>query len=41
MDDTDKPPEQDVWTWIVIGLAFGVVTVALYGPLVWEITRSV
>jgi len=31
-----KQPEADVWTWIVIGLVFGAVTVALYGPFVWE-----
>ena len=31
-----KQPEADLWTWIVIGLVFGVVTAALYAPFVWE-----
>ena len=35
MNET-KEPEADLWTWIVIGLAFSAVTVALYGPFVWE-----
>ena len=26
----------DVWAWIVIGLIFGGVTLALYGPLIWQ-----
>lgn len=36
--DTEK--QADIWTWIVIGLVFGAVTTALYGPLVWELTRG-
>ena len=31
----------DLWTWIVIALIFGGVTLALYGPLVWQVARSV
>ena len=26
----------NLWTWIVIGIVFSAVTVALYGPFVWE-----
>lgn len=36
--ETEK--QADIWTWIVIGLVFGAVTTALYGPLVWELTRG-
>jgi hypothetical protein len=32
-----KQSEQaDLWTWFVIGLVFSAVTVALYGPFMWE-----
>ena len=35
-DRPDRPEENDdLWTWIVIGLIFATVTLALYGPLVW------
>ena len=33
MDETNQP---DLWTWIVIGIVFGAVAAALYGPFVWE-----
>jgi hypothetical protein len=34
--EQDRPEENDdLWTWIVIGLIFATVTLALYGPLVW------
>jgi hypothetical protein len=36
-----QTPLQDAWTWIVIGLAFGTVVVALHDPLVWVLTHSV
>jgi len=36
MHKADKSKHADLWTWIVIGLVFGAVTVALYGPFVWE-----
>jgi hypothetical protein len=40
-DRTDEPrQEADLWTWIVIGVAFCAVTAALYGPLVWQMTRG-
>ena len=29
----------DKRTWMVIGLVFGAVTVALYGPFVWELAH--
>ena len=35
-DRPDRPEENDdLWTWVVIGLIFATVTLALYGPLVW------
>jgi hypothetical protein len=33
---TPQQPDDDVFTWIVIGLIFFGVTVALYAPFVWE-----
>jgi hypothetical protein len=36
MHKVDEPKHVDLWTWIVIGLVFSAVTVALYGPFVWE-----
>jgi hypothetical protein len=36
MRKVDEPKQADPWTWIVLGLVFGAVTVALYGPFVWE-----
>jgi hypothetical protein len=42
MNKTKRPTQQgDVWSWVVIGLVLGVVTVALYGPFIWELTHSV
>ena len=42
MNKTDTPtPQGDVWSWIVIGLVFCAVAVALYGPFIWELTHSV
>jgi hypothetical protein len=40
--DQREPAEQnqDPWTWGVIGLAFVLVIVALYGPLVWQLTHD-
>jgi hypothetical protein len=37
-----RSPQQDddLWTWVVIGLIFASVTLALYGPLVWQATHS-
>lgn len=41
MDETAKPkPQGDFWTWIVIGLVHTAVTAALFGPLIWELTRA-
>jgi hypothetical protein len=35
-----KPDQRDgdMWTWLVIGLIFGAVSLTLYGPLVWQMT---
>jgi hypothetical protein len=42
MSKTKRPPQQgDVWSWVVIGLVLCAVTVALYGPYIWELTHSV
>jgi hypothetical protein len=42
MDKTNTPTQQGgVWSWVVIGLVFCVVTAALYGPFIWELTHSV
>jgi hypothetical protein len=42
MDKTNAPAQQGgVWSWVVIGLVFCVVTAALYGPFIWELTHSV
>jgi hypothetical protein len=30
----------DLRTWIVVGLVFGAVIVALYGPFLWELIYS-
>jgi hypothetical protein len=37
-----EPDQQDddVWTWVVIGLVFAAVALALYGPLVWQATHN-
>jgi hypothetical protein len=32
--------DDDLWTWVVIGLIIGSVTLALYGPLVWQATHA-
>jgi hypothetical protein len=35
-NEQDRSGENDdLWTWVVIGLIFATVTLALYGPLVW------
>ena len=39
--DRQAPLQADAWTWIVIGLVFSAVFVALYGPFVWELTHRV
>jgi hypothetical protein len=39
-----KPERQeqvDAWDWMVIGLVFIAVLIALYGPFVWELTHRV
>jgi len=33
-------PDDDMWTWLVIGLIFGAVSLTLYGLLVWEMARG-
>jgi hypothetical protein len=32
--------DDDMWTWLVIGLISGAVSLTLYGPLVWQMTRG-
>jgi hypothetical protein len=32
--------DDDVWAWVVIGLVFFGVSLALFGPLVWESTHG-
>ena len=36
MKQVDESKQFDLWTWIVVGLIFSAVMVALYGPFVWE-----
>jgi hypothetical protein len=36
MRNADEIKQPDLWTWIVIGIVFGAVTAALYGPFIWE-----
>jgi hypothetical protein len=31
-------PDDDVW--VIIGLIFGAVTLALYAPLIWQATHT-
>lgn len=38
--DRSQQQDDDLWTWAIIGLISGSVTVALYGPLVWQATHS-
>jgi hypothetical protein len=33
-------PDDDVWTWVVIGLVYAGIMLALYAPLVWERLHS-
>jgi hypothetical protein len=35
MKQVDESKQPDLWTWIVVGLIFSAVMVALYGPFVW------
>jgi|GEM_PF-5721968 len=34
--EADGGRDDNLWTWIVIGLIYAAIAVALYGPLVWE-----
>jgi hypothetical protein len=36
-----SPPQGDVWSWVVMALVLCAVTVALYGPFIWELTHSI
>jgi len=31
-----QPKQGDLLTWIIVGLVFSAVMVALYGPFLWE-----
>jgi len=40
MDRSNRQPQRsDPWTWIVLGVVFCAVGVALYGPFVWELAH--
>jgi hypothetical protein len=32
--------DDDMWTWLVIGLIFGAVSLTLYAPLLWQMARG-
>jgi len=32
--------DDDMWTWLVIGLIFGAVSLTLYGPLIWQMMHG-
>jgi hypothetical protein len=36
MRKVDESNQNDLWTWIVIGLVDAAVTAALFAPFVWE-----
>jgi hypothetical protein len=37
----EQPPQDDdLWAWVVIGVIFGGVTLAVYGSLVWQATHK-
>ena len=36
----EQERQGDLWTWIVVGLIFCTVIVALYGPFIWELIYS-
>jgi hypothetical protein len=35
-----RDQQDDGWTWVVIGLIFGAVTLVLYGPFIWQMTHG-
>jgi len=40
MNKMDRQGQQaEAWTWVVIGIVFCAVVVALYGPFVWELAH--
>jgi hypothetical protein len=39
-ENIKRDQQDDGWTWIVIGLIFGAVTLVLYGPFVWQLTHG-
>jgi ABC-type spermidine/putrescine transport system permease subunit II len=36
----EEKQQGDLWTWIVVGLIFCTVIVALYGPFLWKLVYS-
>lgn len=32
----NAPKEADLWTWMVVGVIYGGVMLALWVPLIWE-----
>ena len=32
--------DDDWWAWVAIGVIIGAVTLALYGPLIWQATHG-
>jgi len=39
-NSAEQKHQGDLRTWIVVGLVFGAVIVALYGPFLWELIYS-
>jgi hypothetical protein len=36
----EQNQQSNLWTWLVVSLTFGVVIVALYGPLLWDLIHT-
>jgi hypothetical protein len=36
----EQSQQNNLWTWLVVSLAFGVVVGALYGPLLWKLIHA-
>jgi hypothetical protein len=36
----EQNEQSNLWTWLVVSLAFGVVIFALYGPLLWGLIHT-
>jgi hypothetical protein len=41
MEEKGRPaPKTDVWTWMMVGVIFVGINVALWAPLIWEKTQG-